>query len=328
MLNSVLGRSRSMAASSRTSCARTWLPSGRGWTVIPSAPAPSAMRAAWTTLGMPMLRVLRSSATLLRFTLRTVMRTNASQCEQIPEDLAAFQRLVIEPVIDERAHQRLRLLLGLRIGVVVARHLEESPARHARLRSRALDFDRPALGIVRVALRRVDRATARAVALERHGVPELLEQRSLERTQRRGRAAVRREASERFPVSGKQGVMGVFAGQETQQELVEIEPAHERFAVKQRLSADPLGACERPQFASAEPGQGKRLKGEQDPAPRRGRAACSPPHHRYPPECAGKRLQQQARLAIGVAMQDEGFAAFLSGALSHSPCVTAPLRSE
>src|SRR5882672_432837 len=171
------------------------------------------MRAAWTTLGMPMLRVLRSSATLLRFTLKTVMRTNASQREQIPEDLAALQRLVIEPMIDERAHQRLRLLLGLRIAVVVARHVQERPPGHAGLRSRALDFDRSALGIVRIALCRVDRTTACAVALERHGVPELLEQGSLERTQRGGRAAMRRESLERFPVSRKQGVMGVFAGE-------------------------------------------------------------------------------------------------------------------
>src|SRR5439155_13086856 len=126
-------------------------------------------------LGMPMLRVLRSSATLLRFTLKEVMRTNASQREQIPEDLAALQRLVIEPVIDERAHQRLRLLLGLGIGVVVARHVEERAAGHAGRRARVLDLDRPALGIARIGLRRVDRATARAVALERHGVTELLE---------------------------------------------------------------------------------------------------------------------------------------------------------
>src|SRR5713101_5339345 len=211
------------------------------------------MRAAWTTLGMPMVRVLRSNATLLRFTLKKVMRTNASQREQISEDLAALQRLVIESMIDERAHQRLRLLLSLWIGIVVARHVEKRPAGHARLRSRVLDLDRSALGIVRIGLHRIDRATARAVALERHGVPELLEQGSLERTQRRGRAAVRRELSQRFPVSRKQGIVGVFAGQQPQQKLVEIEPAHERFAVKQRFPADPLGACERPQFALAEP---------------------------------------------------------------------------
>src|SRR5437773_3477531 len=230
------------------------------------------MRAAWTTLGMPMVRVLRSNATLLRFALKRAMRTNASQREQIPEDLAAFQRLIVESMIDERAHQRLRLLLSLWIGIVVARHVEKRPAGHARLRSRVLDLDRSALGIVRIALRRIDRATACAVALERHGVTELLEQGSLERTQCGGRAAVRREPPERFPVSRKQGIVGVFAGQQPQQELVEIEPAHERFAVKQRLSADPLGACERAQFALAEPRQGERLKGEQDPAQRRARA--------------------------------------------------------
>src|SRR5438105_6960681 len=128
MLNSVPGRSLSTRASSRTSSPRTCRPSGRGWTVIPWAPASSATRAAWTTLGMPRVRVLRSKATLLRLALKRVMRVAASQREQIPEDLAAFQRLVIEAMIDERAHQRLGLLLGLGVGIVVARHVEKRPA--------------------------------------------------------------------------------------------------------------------------------------------------------------------------------------------------------
>src|SRR5713101_577869 len=151
------------------------------------------MRAAWATLGMPMVRVLRSNATLLRLALRRVMRMTLSQREQIPENLAAFQRLVIEAMIDEDAHQCLGLLLSLGIGIVVARHVEKGPAGHSRLRSCAFDLDRSALGIVRIALRRVDRATVRAVALERHGVAELFEQSSLERAQRRDRAAVGRE---------------------------------------------------------------------------------------------------------------------------------------
>src|ERR1700704_4369204 len=294
MLNSVPGRSRSTAASSRTSCERTCRPSGRGWTVIPWAPAPSARRAAWTTLGMPRVRVLRSNAILLRLALKSVMRMAASEREQIPEDLAAFERLVVEAVIDERAHQRLGLLLSLGIGVVVASHVEQSPAGDPRLRPGALDLDRSALGIVGIALRRVDGAAARAVALERHGVPELLEQRPLERTQRRGRTAVQNELPQRFPVSRKQGVVRVFAGHEPQQKLVEIEPAQERFAVKQRLSADPLGARERAQFALAEPGQSERLEGEQHPAQRRARAARSPRPHRHPPEGAGGKFDQKA----------------------------------
>src|SRR5207302_8250671 len=131
------------------------------------------MRAAWTTLGMPMRRVLRSSATLLRFTLKRVTRASASQREQIPEDLAALQRLVIESMVDECAHQRLRLLLGLGIGIVVARHVEARPAGHAGRRARVPALDRPAVGIFRIGLRGVDRASARAVALERDGVIDL-----------------------------------------------------------------------------------------------------------------------------------------------------------
>src|SRR5258708_20616531 len=224
------------------------------------------MRAAWTTFGMPMVRVLRSNATLLRFALRRVIRMSASQREEVREGLGGFQGVVIESMIDERADQRLRLLLSLWIGVVVARHVEKRPAGHARLRSRVLDLDRSARGIVRIALRRIDRAAGYAMALERHGVPELLEQSSLEGTQRRGRAAMGRELPERFPVSRKQGFVRVFAGQQPQQELVEIEPAHERLALEEGLSAHPLGARERPQLALAEPGQGERLKREQHPA--------------------------------------------------------------
>src|SRR5205814_2449713 len=115
------------------------------------------MRAAWTTLGTPMRRVLRSSATLLRFTLKRVTRASASQREQIPEDLAALQRLVIEAMIDERAHQGLRLRLGLGIGIGVAPHVEERSAGHAGLRARVLGLRRSGLGSGPIGLRRGDR---------------------------------------------------------------------------------------------------------------------------------------------------------------------------
>src|SRR5438132_11356633 len=98
---------------------------------------------------MPMVRVLRSNATLLRLALKRVMRMTASQREQIPEDLAALQRLVLEAMIDERAHQCLRLLLSLGIGIVVARHVDNGPAGHARLRSRRFNVDWSAFGLMR-----------------------------------------------------------------------------------------------------------------------------------------------------------------------------------
>src|SRR5260221_13878219 len=114
------------------------------------------MRAAWTTFGMPMVRVLRSSATLLRLALSRAMRMTFSQREEISEDLAAFQRLVIEALIGEDAHESLGLLLRLGIGIVVARHVEKRPARHSRLRSYAFGLHRAPLVDGRIALRRVD----------------------------------------------------------------------------------------------------------------------------------------------------------------------------
>src|SRR5437879_13595391 len=99
---------------------------------------------------MPMVRVLRSNATLLRLALKRVMRMTASQREQIPEDLAALQRLVLEAMIDECAHQCLRLLLSLGIGVVVARYVEKGPAWHAGLRSRVFCLDQSGCGVVRI----------------------------------------------------------------------------------------------------------------------------------------------------------------------------------
>src|SRR5690349_1188433 len=172
MLNSAPGYSRTTLARSRTSFARTCRPSGRGWTVIPLAPASSAMRAARTTLGIPIVRVLRSKAILLRLTLRNVTAATLSQREQIPEDLAAPERLIVEAVIDEGAHQDLGLLLRRRIGVIVASHVEERSAGDDRLAAAVFGLDRPALRVVAVALHRIDRAAARAVEFERHRVPE------------------------------------------------------------------------------------------------------------------------------------------------------------
>ena len=68
MLNSTCGHCASSACSSATSCARMWRSSGRGCTVTPCAPASSTSVAARVTLGTPRWRVLRSSATLFRFT--------------------------------------------------------------------------------------------------------------------------------------------------------------------------------------------------------------------------------------------------------------------
>src|SRR6516164_3769495 len=53
-----------------------WRWSGRGWTVMPWAPASRHSRAALTTLGRPWVRVLRRVATLLTLTLSRVIASS------------------------------------------------------------------------------------------------------------------------------------------------------------------------------------------------------------------------------------------------------------
>src|SRR5690606_30148727 len=72
MLNST-PRSWHSFAKASTSSARMWRASGRGCTVMPWAPASRQARAARTTSGALPPRELRSTATLLTLTLRTVI---------------------------------------------------------------------------------------------------------------------------------------------------------------------------------------------------------------------------------------------------------------
>ena len=72
-LPSILNSTVSMAASSKQSLARIWRWSGRGCTVMPSAPAAMHMRACAVTLGLVVSREFRISAILLRLTLSAIM---------------------------------------------------------------------------------------------------------------------------------------------------------------------------------------------------------------------------------------------------------------
>src|SRR5882672_3603284 len=136
MLNSVAGQWRSNAASSPTSGARTWRPSGRGCTVMPSAPASSAIRARCSTLGMPIVRVLRRSATLLRLTLSEVMvrkiGQQRSKLTQIVQDAARVQRLAVEMVANQMAQNELRVVRHHWRRKIAARNCKRGAATQAR----------------------------------------------------------------------------------------------------------------------------------------------------------------------------------------------------
>src|SRR5262245_37110277 len=72
-----------------------WRWSGRGWTVMPWAPASRASRAAPTTLGMLLLRVFRSVATLLTLTLRRVIGPSPSRARSAENGDA--RELLLQP---------------------------------------------------------------------------------------------------------------------------------------------------------------------------------------------------------------------------------------
>src|SRR5580765_4023276 len=91
MLSSSDGCARRSSAISFTSLGRMCRSSGRGCSVIPCAPAPTQRRAHERTLGMPIARVLRSVATLLRLTeslvisnLELDLRRPAARARELP----------------------------------------------------------------------------------------------------------------------------------------------------------------------------------------------------------------------------------------------------
>src|SRR5882672_1692849 len=187
MLNSVAGQWLSNAASSPTSGARTWRPSGRGCTVMPSAPASSAISARCSTFGMPMVRVLRRSATLLRLTLSEVMvrktRHRRSKLAQIVQDAARVQGLAVEMVANQMAQNELRVVGHHRRRKIAARDGKRGAAAQARRVIAGIslrDAHQPALGIHPIDCLRLD-WRAIGTLVERGCMPGFAQQLQFER---------------------------------------------------------------------------------------------------------------------------------------------------
>src|SRR5512147_3180800 len=151
MLNSAAGQPASSAASSCTSSPRTCLPSGRGWTVMPSAPASSAMTANFFTLGMPRLRVLRTRAILFRLTESAV---TASQFLQVAQDATRVQRAAFEMVANDQSQHRPRLAGDLRRAELAGGHRQRRRTGHAGRLAVAFGEHESALRIDAIAGRR------------------------------------------------------------------------------------------------------------------------------------------------------------------------------
>jgi hypothetical protein len=110
---------------------------------------------------------------------------------------------------------------------------------------------------------RIDRAAGIRFAHERKRVAELCEQQQLETPQHRRLFTACGKLGQRRFVARVQAGMRIFARQELQQQLVQIEPAEKRRSTDPRQSSSPLGAQQRLQLTLAEPRQEQRLKGLQ-----------------------------------------------------------------
>ena len=127
----------------------------------------------------------------------------------------------------------------------------------------------------------------------------------LEPAQHRRLIAALRQARERGAVVGKKLRMRIFARQHLQQQLVEIEAAEQRRAGDQRQAAAPFGPGQRLDLVGARPRKGQRLERLQDAAQLRTRTFCAARHQRNAAVIRGERLDDEARLAVGMRMQHE-----------------------
>src|SRR5689334_3290992 len=107
MLNSAPGNWRTRLASTGTSARRMWRSSGRGWTVMPWAPASRAMRASSSREGQGRLRRLRKSAMALTFTERAAAMSHPQALDAARDGGNAGAHHFDKA---ERLHQRDELL--------------------------------------------------------------------------------------------------------------------------------------------------------------------------------------------------------------------------
>jgi len=141
---------------------------------------------------------------------------------------------------------------------------------------------------------------------QRQRIAQFLQQVLLETAQRRGVVALVRQPVQRRAIVVEQLFVRIVARQQVQQQLVQVETAHQRRALQVRLTALPFGAVQRAHLALAEPGQQQRLEVHQHAAQRRPGPARAARHDRQPAVLTAEYVEDQAGLAERIAVQHEG----------------------
>ena len=177
-----------------------------------------------------------------------------------------------------------------------------------------------------IARRGIDRPAGVGFAHQRQRVSQLGEERELELPQHRCLLASARKLGQRRLVMGEQVAMRVLAGQELQQQFVEVEAADQRRPADPRQASAPFGPEQCLQLALPRPGQEQRLESLQQAAQFGARPLGAARHQRDPSVLCREGLHDEAGLAIGERVQDEGrliVAAQRLGACGHGRCAVA-----
>src|SRR5207249_792618 len=178
---------------------------------------------------------------------------------------------------------------------------------HLRIPSSRLRDLQPRTAIERVivALRRIDRLPGVHLMRKRQRIPELREQPQLEASQHRRLFRVRSELDERRFVIAKQLRVRILAREELEQELGQVEAAQQGRTADQRQPAAPLGLEKRLELPRTRPRERKRLKGLDRRAQLGSRSSRTARHQRYASVRCRHRLDDDARFAVGIRVQDE-----------------------
>ena len=99
--------------------------------------------------------------------------------------------------------------------------------------------------------------------------------------------------------------MRILARHKLQQQFVQIKPAQQRCALRQRHATAPVGGEQRFELARARPRHEQRLERIQQSAQLRTRTLRAARDHRHAAVRRGEHLDDEARLAVRIRMENE-----------------------
>src|SRR6185369_12931414 len=261
--------------------------SSRRCIVMLSAPDCSAIRAANTGSGKLARRAWRSVATWSTLTPRCSMGRIVQKSGWSPtysalltppaqgqHHLASAEFFAFEAAVERGTEQSARLGADGGIGEILAGNGEQhSSGEDIDALRDTLDARRALVEPIAIGIALVERAVRIDVTLERKSVAECIQQPLLEQAQRPHSFCIDLESLQRHAVHGEDVRMAVMTREQLQQQLVQVEAAHEAVRRQRRDGPIELRRNQLARLASAAPGHQQPIERLQDRSQRGARLA-------------------------------------------------------